>query len=319
MQRAKVIQFTAMSIRLNHAPLLVLILALPCLAREPDNFADAIKLTKAEATALADVADKSPQIDETAFYMMLAKAAAIAELASPYDTLVDSPAAAQLLTNPQRWRGWPVRLQAIVYRIEKLQGRKHLSPSPHWSVNRPVWKLSGTAMSDPNISIVAFSVVNPPRRDQPDSIETDNSGIEVQTFNNGTPVVYTGFSYKVWSTKDTEGRVQNYPVIIPWLIGLVIPADEASSPGSLGKLYQTVALGMALLIGYLFLKVYTRRLGKADPSLQRANRIESFDAEPGAETGRETGDAEPQIDPLLKAAAEQYAKDTQDDVESKDN
>ncbi len=294
-----------------HAPLLVLILALPCLAQEPDSFADAIKLTTAEATALADVADKSPQLAETAFYMMLAKADALARRTDVDLTSMDTPSSSQLLTNPQRWRGWPIRSRVIVYKIEKLQGRTHLSPSPHWSVNRPVWKLSGTAMGDPNIAIVAFSGTIPPQRNEPDSIVTDETGVEVRTFTNGTPVEYAGFYYKVWSTKDTEGKVQDYPVIIPWKISLVIPGVKTERPGSLGKLYQTVALGMALLIGYLFLKAYTRRLGKAGSSLQRAEKIESTDGE--------TGDAEPRIDPLLKAAAEQYAKDTQDDVESQDN
>ncbi len=294
-----------------HAPLLVLILALPCLAQEPDSFADALKLTQAEATALADVADKSPQLDETAFYIMLAKAARIAERTDQDHSLIDSPAAVQLLDAPRRWRGWPVSLGVTIYRAEKLQGHKHLSASPNWPVNKPVWKLSGTAMGDPNITIVAFSVTDPLMLGEPDSTETDAAGVIIATYDKGSAAEVIGFSYKTWSTKDTEGRLQNYPIVVAWKIARTGRPGEAELTPQLEKFYQTVALGMALLIGYLFLKVYTRRLGKAGSPLRQANRIES--------AGGETGDVTPQIDPLLKAAAEQYAKDTQGDVESKDN
>lgn len=118
MQPLKVLQSAAMSIRLNHVPLLVLILACPALAQDAGSFTDALKLTELEAAALGDVADSSPQLAETAFYMMLSKAAAVAERTDQDLSLIDSPAPEQLLTNPKRWRGWPVRLGVRVYRLQ---------------------------------------------------------------------------------------------------------------------------------------------------------------------------------------------------------
>ena len=281
------------------------------------SFAEALRLTASEATALTDVRDRASQLDETAFYMMLSKAAGIAALADQQLHLLDRPVASNLLAHPQRYRGWPIRLRLRVYRVEKLVPGAGLSASPYWAADRPVWKLVGVdSKSDDPLTglLVVFSIVEPSVLGAPDRVGQSGEGY----YNHGRDVELAGISYKLYRTEDLQGNIRDYPVVVAWR--LEIPAAgkkvaETKTPSRSHFIYMLLA---GLLVMYLFAKRYARRKAAEEsrfvyrPLRDELGEPPGDPAEAPAKTEKPTGGTGG-VDPMLKEAAEEYRKQKERD------
>ena len=278
----------------------------------PIAFVEALELTDEEQLILSAVRDRSVYLDETAFYLLLNKAARIVERTDQRAGAIDHPAVENLLRYPQRYRGRPIRVKVRVYRVEKLTVGRDLSPSSYWAADRPIWKLSSQIPSpdDPAGGLVlAFSTVEPTALGNADRITESGDRI----YRNGRDVWFSGFSYKVWKRADTQGIPRNYPVMVLWAVD---PAAEDTVIQS-GRSFP-VHYGIVLVISLLMVYLWIRRSIKQRERIRRATlqRSHRDTAEQFADRSGLTETAGPcktehysLVDPLLRTAAEQYRQE----------
>jgi len=278
----------------------------------PVIFSEALKLTEKEFVALSAVRDRVGQLDETAFKMLLSKAAGLAQVEGQELQIIDRPAAVNLLRHPERYRGWPVRLTLRAHKVHKVVGGKDLSASVYWPAGRALWQV-GCVDPQSNFPadnpLLVFSIVEPTVLGEPDKIVGEDERLYYA--HRDARVNVTGYFYKVWRQRDTEGNVRNYPVIVAWRLDK--PAEQSATPRAQKpaewRIYIMIVLLLILLMAYALAKRFFRRQGgRKNPSEYQPMRfdIKMPDEDEPAES--EQGAAQ-SVDPLLREAAEEYRKE----------
>ena len=270
---------------------------------------DAIELSERERIALEAVRDRTTSLDETALYMMLAKAGKRAEPVSP--------AYRDLLAHPGRYRGEAIRLTLQVDTVRKLLPEEGLPVTPYWPKDRPVWRLeclnpaAGRPRDEP---VVVLSVVAPTLLPRPDQI-ADNGD---QLFHEPGPMIeLTGVFYKVYQAR-TRGDARDpaawrdFPVIVAWQLAPV------AGHGTDWRQSRTILIVLIILAAGLAV-LFLRRLIKhqARPRLAQLPRRAAAPSTDQQDAGRGP-EENAEIDPLLKEAAEDYRRKRQSG-DGKDN
>ena len=279
------------------------------------SFQESLKLTEKEQRALSAVRDRSTQLDETAFYMLLRKAHRISEIGEQKLRALDRPAVGNLLRHPERYRGWAIRIPLRVHRVEKLTVGDGLTPSLYWPADRPVWKMSCIdARSDDPLTgpVLVFSAVEPTALGEPDAVGDQGERV----YHPGRTVKLAGIAYKVWRSKDLDGNVRDFPVVMGWRTDAPSPKQTKTKPGLSFSGYHAAALVAILLMVYLMLRRYTERRRRdasrvsyrSPPEQLAPKRGEPPDTDEEAQR-----EQPPEVDPLLRDAAEQYRKEKGDE------
>lgn len=263
------------------------------------SFAETLALTDDEKTVLSVIRDWSAQLDEAGFYVMLNKAWRISQTTDQDLTLVDRPAAKNLLKFPLRYRGWPIRARLRVYRTEKLTAGDGLTRTRYWPADRPVWKLDclhADAKSPFAGSIVAFSPIEPKILGEADTIDADGT----KFYRGGRQIDVGAIAYKVWLSKDDDGNERQFPVVLIWRLGEPAASERARPFQPFGglKTSHIAVLMITLIMLYALIKRMVKRSRKRELSHQRPI-IMPDETQP--------------VDPLLKEAAEQYSKEKEHD------
>ena len=268
------------------------------------SFQQARELTDKEATALAAVRDRVTQLDETAFYLMIRKADTLGRIQPQDLDAVDRPAPINLLHDPARYRGRPVRLALRVHRVQKLAGRNALTPSPYWAADRPVWRLdcvNPAADIPAEEPLVVFTPFEPAKLPPPDKVLDDDEHLYFEQTN--VRAEAAGFFYKVWKHEDLQEKVRMYPVMIAWSVEPAAPAGGAPArqrtPAETLVILAVVPL-IVLLAAFLIVKRYARRRSEPSAREYRPIRREPLPAPP--EEPRD-------VDPELQRVAQEYQKE----------
>jgi len=293
----------------------------PATQTRPAAFADALKLTDKEAVALSAVRDRVGQLDETAFKMLLSKAAEIAKIEHQDLRIIDRPAPVNLLRHPERYRGWPVRLTLRAHKVHRLVGSRDISASAYWPADRPLWQLgcvdpeSGFPGDEP---LVVFSPVEPTVLGEPDKTVGENERLYYAR--RDARVIVTGYFYKVWRQRDADGNVRNYPIIVAWRFDNptaknAIPQTKTAPER---RIYVMIVVLLILLMGYLLARRFSRRRAglKRSPEYQPM-RFDIKMPEEDEPTESEDG-AGPSVDPLLRRAAQEYQTKKEDPDDAPD-
>jgi len=242
-----------------------------------DSFQQALRLTDRQDRLLMDIGDRVEQLDEAAFYAMLAKAAEIGQIPDQPLEVLDRPSLGSLLAEPRRYRGRPVRLSVRVARIERLTAADGLTANPYWPADRPVWKLgclgaSGGIYSD--TALLVFAAAEPASLGEPDEFTPRQERI----YHPSRDVEVAGFFYKVRTCTSEDGKVRDFPVILAWRVDRA--GQRSVLPGAPAGARDTFFLVLAaLLVGYFFARRWAGRKGQADrPYRYRPLRREMEDA-----------------------------------------
>ncbi len=267
--------------------------------------AEAIALSENESAALVVIDDRSESLDESAFYMLLSKAAKLAERKDRRPPHLDRPTAGNLLAKPKRYRGWPINMRLKVYRVEKLTSPVGLSPSVHWPAGQPAWKIDchDSLSGKPPLGVViVFSPVEPTMLGKPDTIGDQGEWL----FDKDPTMVISGFGYKVWRSKDEGGNIRDYPAVIAWRFD---PPPKPKKEASRFSMSQMVGVGLLLLMVYMFVRRYiAMRRGKETPG-EVLVTYKPWRQRLAEREAAERANEDAQVDPELKAAANQHRKE----------
>ena len=197
---------------------------------------------------------------------------------------IDAPAAENLLTFPDRYRGWPIRLAVMVARVEKLEAPADISPPPSWRGDRKIWKLACYTAQTPQMPLLAFTAIEPASVAQ--NLDDTRKPPRLQHCE------INGYFYKVHRGEDVSGRQRDFPVILAWNVEPI-----TSSMGQPVPPQFAWVLILVLLMGvFLFAKVLAR---KATPSPAASWRERAFEHDSSQNKGKE------EVNPALVAAVRQ--------------
>jgi len=262
-----------------------------------------LRLTDAQADAYRLAMLRKGQIDDpVALTLFLRKIANLPKLSPDDMNHLDQPAVRNLLANPQRYAGQPIRLRVLVNRVWKWQPGVDFGATPDWtrgdgpiyrydclndeanrSVDEPVYILSPL---EPNLALGRLG----------------KDGNEGERIYDIPRVLVAGVFFKVLSGRDTAGRPRDYPVVLVWQMRAAPEGGLQVAPESWR---QALGIAIVLFVGiaaYFFWRVRQsaqrfRKPGGPSPGRQEPSRQQE-----------EVPPEEDQADSDLAAAAEEFRK-----------
>ena len=265
-----------------------------------------LKLTENEQTALGAVTDADERWKETAFYMLLGRVSRLGELGAAELAKLDQPACRNLLRDPGRYRLQPIRLRVHVFRVEKLTPDKGLGFSEFWPRAKAVWLMyctSASAARHQDEPVLVFSTVEPAVLGKPSTVNDAGQ----QEFEHGPVVEIACILYKVSKQRQEQGgRLRDYPLLLAWQIRG--SGDPLRAPVRwTGQVRLTLGAIVLICAGggaFFLLRRHIRRLAAA-------RKVSKYKPMRDVPDGQGQGPTDNEVDPLLKAAAEQYGMERQ--------
>ncbi len=280
---------------------------------------EGLTLTHMERGILKSVRDFDRQDLHKPLFILLRRAAALPRLdAEQLDTL-DRPSYRNMLKRPERYRGEPIRMTVHVSAVYEYSPDSQLRPpaTRWWPRDRTFWgldclKSSGKkAWDEP---VVIYTHLDPTSilgKGKP----ADNCTLYDPWKNK---IELAGVFYKVYEAqergdKKTDAKHRRmYPVIVAWQID---KARKAPSPPAADSRMYIILLIVAMLVFlFMYFKRVTRRQRQAGgakyQSIRDLSKIVPQPEVVGEPLSKDeqAGDAA-EVDPDLKAAAEEYRKE----------
>ncbi len=267
------------------------------------SLVDRLGYTEVEKTVLGATRDGVRQIDETGLYVMLGvagRAAGNLQFDPQEWSQLDRPAYTSLLAQPKRWRGHPLEIKPVIFRVTKMTSGKQLNYSGFWPKERPVWRLDGVIGGESQ-PVIVYSVVNPNKylgKGKPGKEEDQTD------FERGQAIRAAAIFYKDVIDTDCKGKTRHYPIMMAWLLSdedeVLVPLG--SSNDSASKMTAAAILLVIMAAGFYFLR---RRMTQSRQKQPGGPKYKPLRDE--AATKNDVDDSpEEYVDPELAAAVEQY-------------
>ncbi len=282
---------------------------------EAESVAEGLDWSEAERAILGAIEDFEPQIADEALGMILRRAKRLEDLPASQLSDLDHPAYKNLLERPGRYRGEAVRLVLYLAYVKKLlPGEVNLSESRWWPSDKPIWRLDGFGADTPypaDEPLRIFSVVDPASIiSVPQAAQADE---EIEYLR--TPAIeVAAVFYKVYTDlsrgdPDRLPTQRNYPVLVAWDIKHAdLPGREPTDTGgTAGPTSIVLIVAVTLAALFIVLKLRARRRGRPSPRTA-----------PRGGAGGPPSSGPDQVDPNLRAAAEQYRKEEHCDDDKND-
>lgn len=276
------------------------------------SVAEGLQLDAAERIILDAVKDRSRNLTDSGLYVLLRRAIALPPLdAAHFDTL-STFNTEQLLTSPERFRGLPLRLAVRVYKVQEWTPGVEFRMQPRWPRERKIWCILGqdyTGKRPTRKDIVVLSVVDPrPLLGDPDKSE---AGGTVALYSVGRYLELAGVFYKVYGAMSLGNSkvppaMTNYPVVVAWQVG-----KSEAGPDSMQWMWTAATLSLAALIFLFFFFRHRAKQAKiANPRVGfRGYRPMREEEPPPPEHKPPADEADQEVDPALREAAERYRKE----------
>jgi hypothetical protein len=233
--------------------------------------------------ALAKIRDGQTSLDETAFYLMLARTRRLADdqaaAKSEFPDL-ETPAIGNLSDYPSRYRAQKLRMMVRVYTCRKIvSGDPNLHPQPAWGKGKILWRMHGyhaSIASGKIEDVIIFSLVDPTAAlGKPVSV---NDYGEALYSRGGRELKLTGLFYKLLraeaeSSKPASPLWRDYPVVLGYYLERAAKSADRTPP----FLTAAIALLVVLAFGFIMMKRHVRRLrggapGRAEMPAYQATR-----------------------------------------------
>ena len=271
-----------------------------------------------EGLALGDVEkghyevalERRKQLDESALTMWLDRVRRFPKLSADQVDDLDLPSVKNLLTSPRRYAGQAFRLNVYPRRVTKWDPGKGFTPTKWWTVqDGAIWRIGATNAEarDPDAEPIFILCPFDPAAVLGKPSQVGPQG-ELLYFR-PRKCTLAGVFYKVYQDHDENGELRDYPVMMVWQIG---PAEGGKSAvGAWWKYLLPFPALLILLIGFAFVrsKVRRNRLDRRGRARYHPLRDLSQGEAPENKSRAGTDESAAQIDPELKAAAEQYRKE----------
>jgi hypothetical protein len=291
------------------------------------TIAQRIVLTDVERTVLDVTRDNTASLQETGLYAMLGVASRAKQQVKLDDLewdQLDRPAYVNLVHDPKRYRATPMRFRVKISHVWKQSPGVGLAFSPMIPKDLTVWQMDGVWSDAPyerEKPLRLYSLVDPAAYiGQPSTIDRDQTRI----YKHAPEVRVAGLFYKIYTDKDRDGALRDYPVVMVWQMSRTMPAWGGGGGdwdfSQLARLAPLVLL-VAVMGGAFYLT--RRRLAKmraadrraggalASPRQRREPNAGARDA-PDADRKDDEPPDQP-VDPELTAAVEGYLRDREDE------
>lgn len=267
-----------------------------------------VTLSSDERQVLATVQDETDWVAENAFFLLMNKVARLDKQAWPSN--LDSPAPANLIDRPDRYRYEPIAMTVRIWRILQLStANRRLKPNYYWPEGKALYEIQATRALPPGPDgtpvgkpIVIFSDHMPERLPKPTSAEKGRF-----QYASGPEYRIEGIFYKTIRRQgEKDELIHSLPVILAFRAEPTYRTFGHEKSGML-KAAMTVLLAFVLVAGYFFVKRHL--LGKRKPT----DRPRFGEYAPL----RDSDEADEPIDPGLAAAAEEYRRHRADKQEDR--
>jgi len=277
---------------------LLLVSASAATAEIPSQLEDTLSLSPAETAIIEDTIDGNSQLDEPGLSLVLGKTVKLPHLSIEDLPKLDTPSYHNLLRNPQRYRCQPMSIHLRAFSITKMRLSDFTSLSSTIPLDTAVWRIFATTASGGQEEPVFVLSLVDPQLPKPDKVEPDAE----QLYNKGPEIRVACVFYKIYKTKDRGTAKQppqfrDYPLLMTWQI---YPATAGESFQIEKSFILTAVILVLLVVGFVILKIWIARLKKQTQAKTQQYKSLREDT-PKA-------DEPVELDPLLKAAGEDYLK-----------
>ena len=300
-------------------------------SRAFDTVEEGLELDDANRGSYEVAFERGRQLDESALTMWLQRVARLPRLSREQFNDLDRPSVKNIMRRPRRYAGQAISLKVYPVRAWRWTANEDFTATRWWTVHDgPVWRIGclNADAADPAQEpiFVLFTsdprtVLGPPKRvgERDELLYPQRRAYRL-----------AGVFYKLYQVRDRDGTMRRYPVLLVWQM------DRVGGPGGigdgeggfLGRLRYAIIIMLLLGFGFIFLKHRARRAAGGDLAGSRRDgrqagrpgaryrplRVEGPETQPAGEgpagTPAAQGDEdEPEIDPKLKAALEQYRRE----------
>lgn len=271
----------------------------------------ALKLSDAETDLYMVDAGRRRQLSHQAsLTMFMRRIKDLPTLTGRQTGCLDMPAAANLLKRPDRYAGRPIRLNVLVIRVWRWEPGKDFRATIHWTArDGPIWRYdcyNADATSPSNEPVYVLSPLDPNAvLGKPSEI-----GKKGQWMYSRIPQVeLAGVFYKIYSSKSDSKVPRDYPVVLAWQIRTT---GGTGAGGMFTNPARNVVMVVVIILAIVFL------------FLMRARQVRRVRSRPKEPLGYRTSGArlaterdgpvkpEDEVDPDLKAAAQEYLQQKDD-------
>jgi hypothetical protein len=263
-----------------------------------------LKLTDAQADAYRLAVLRKDRIDDpVALTLFLRKMVNLPKLTPDELDNLDRPAMRNLLTNPQRYAGQPIRLRVLVNRVWKWQPGVDFGATQDWTRgDGPVYQYEGYNAEANQPSDEPICILSPLDPNVVLAGHRSKDGNQGERIYDIPRVQVAGVFFKVFSGRDMAGRSRDYPLIIAWQMRAAPEGGLQIVPESW---WQALGIAIALFVGiaaYFFWRLRQAAHRYRTPALAAPVRAEE------AQRQEETPPEEDQTDSDLAAAAAEFRK-----------
>ncbi|MBS3734035.1 MAG: hypothetical protein KGY99_03830 [Phycisphaerae bacterium] len=285
----------------------------PVPSTRPVRNAGAVSLTEGlwrRWQAAVTDSDRSPT-DEDSFYKLLTQVAEMEPFDAERIAQLDRPGYQTLVEDPRRHVRLPIRPMQMTVRVRRvyvLTPRDHLSPTRHWSGDRPIYLLNAvTGETEPKPVLIYMAQDPQDVLGEPDSLQVNEKSKQpYREYTGKLPRVrLVGLYYKAYDDmyEDADGamKAHRWPVILAAYLEPTGGADDGLTATKTGVI---VAILLMLVALFVYLKRRTRPAEKSGGEQYEPlrDRLGTPDSD-----GNDSGE----IDPDLRSAVEDYRKNRQ--------
>ena len=274
--------------------------------------------------------DRIRQLDESALTMWLQRISRMPDLSKEQFGL-DRPSIENIMRNPKDYKGRAIAVDTYALRVWKWMPNEDFNATRWWNIHAgPLWQvdcLHADAQYPGEAPIFVICTFDPtPILGKPDRI--GNEGELLYPLQSGYQPKYrlAGVFYKLYETRDKDGRTRQFPVLLVWQMNRAGGRDNVTGPGGMpGTRHALIIVSVLVLaFAFIYLKKKASRTKRGDrPGPEyRPLRGEDLPVQPAAGPSLppdDEDDEDDQVDPQLKAASEQYRKEKGLDDATDDN
>jgi hypothetical protein len=274
-----------------------------------DRVRTALVLSPKDKLLASSLHDGTDPAEQNGFYRVMRIVSELPALSEEELRRFDSPAWANLLREPDRYRLQPIRWTLRVYVVRKRTVGKGLRANPYWPDDKPMYEIHATQEGSDDEPVILYAAAPP--TDLPTPGETLADGR--MRYKTGPTFLAAGVFLQWYTEASTDGAKRKYPVILAWQFEPIkgafgsffgpIPKKEQLYMWGASSLVLIVAVGM-----FLFVRRRLRRPTAAQRGVEFRKYQPLRDEEP-AETKVENDEF---VDPDLSAAVEGYQRDHTD-------
>ena len=278
---------------------------------------EGLDYTEVERTLLEVVRDAKPgapaaERPGSCLFLLLRRAKALPQLDAEQFGSLERPSFRNLLSEPSRYRGRAIRYAVRVNRVRKLAPGKGLPFSRWWRRSESIWQMDcidGTGKYPGERPLRIYTHLDPTKLlGKAEKLADEWRYGKEGKLINVAAIFLKVFTAEVAKAEPPRPTERDYPCMVAWQIQRPSSGGYTAAPIPPLLVLMLVIL-ILLAAAFWWVKRCSRIRREAEENARRALRVTGQEQNEPADEPEEGQ----QVDPMLKAAAEQYRKEHPDE------